>query len=118
MADLEDLPSDVGARLAGRFVPYVLYDSQSPFRSVAASALTDNPGNLLVSRGEVVAASSGVPVLSLQRLAADRRSGDDGDRCRLKLAPDRFVDASRLQGDERYADRVYSRAVRSANHTI
>jgi hypothetical protein len=119
------------SRLLDAYVPALRYDSQSAFLAVAASTATDNPTNHLARRSKVLAAASGVPVLSLKTLSplaarpgADPRGTEDltaavpqppygvtapKGRDRIHFGSDHVQDARRMQAEDHYRDRVYGR---------
>jgi hypothetical protein len=112
------------ARLLAAYRPLLRYDSQAAFLAVSAATITDNPTNRLLRGKDVLAAASGVPMLSLDFVAncgpASTSDGDVQDTKervpgtkwdRLHRGPNRLIDACRMQSDPRYADTVHGRAV-------
>lgn len=99
--------------LLERHRPVLRWDRQYDYRAASVLGVVENPGNLLRRPdGEVVArAGTGNPVLSLE-LLADYPTGlvPSGDDC-LAEAPDYLGDARRMEGEARYAGRLYGRVV-------
>jgi hypothetical protein len=99
--------------LLDRFRPRLRYDRQYDYLTTAAETMVENPGNLLRRRdGDVVARVGGEPALSLDLLHAGYPSAltPDATDC-LCQGPDRPGDWRRMEGDQRFAERVYGRCV-------
>jgi hypothetical protein len=98
--------------LLKRHRPILRYDRQYDYRAASVLGAVENPGNVLRRwDGEVIARAGGEPQLSLELLA----SYPDGlvprrDDC-LAFAPDYPGDARRMEGEERYAGRLYGHVV-------
>jgi hypothetical protein len=104
--------------LLERYRPVLRYDRQYDYRAASVLGAVENPGNILRRfDGEVLARAGGEPELSLGLLAAypagltPRR-----DDC-LAMAPDVLGDARRMEGEERYAGRLYGRVVEDGGRT-
>jgi hypothetical protein len=104
-------------QLAEQFCPCLVYDSQAVYRAASAATLTDNPGNWLARKNEVVASTSGVPMLSLAFLK-DRAQSEGARKEKLHQAPDRLAMARGIQADSRYRDRAYWRITRTHERTV
>jgi hypothetical protein len=96
--------------LLERFRPLLRYDAQEPYRAMAADSIAENPGNLLQLGDGTVLARAGDEdgtTLSLALLSAYPGGLDPGTDDRLDEEPDVLADARRMQGDDRYRNRVY-----------
>ena len=104
--------------LLERHRPILRYDRQYDYQAASVLSAVENRGNILRRfDGEVIARAGGEPALSLELLtsypAGLEPSGDD---C-LSMAPDVLGDARRMEGEERYAGRLYGRAVEDGGKT-
>ena len=119
-AVLDLTQSEVGPSqaLLERHRPLLRFDRQYDYRAAAVEGVIENAGNLLRTRyGEVIARAAGEPELTLDLLRGypDGLSPDERD-C-LCLAPDHLGDAIRMEGESRYAARMYGRAVEDGGRT-
>jgi hypothetical protein len=100
--------------LLERYLPQLRYDAQEPYRTMGADSICENPGNHLARNdGAVIARAGGEGDAGL---SVDLLSGYPGGLHaaaddRLDEAADVLGDARRLQGDQRYRDRVYGRTL-------
>ncbi|HEX9967014.1 MAG TPA: hypothetical protein VGB06_03610 [Solirubrobacterales bacterium] len=104
--------------LLERHRPLLRYDRQYDYRASSVSGAVENPGNVLRrGEGEVVARAGGEPPLSLD-LLSDYPEGvaPRADDC-IAMAPDVLGDARRMEGEGRYAGRLYGHVVRSEGRT-
>jgi hypothetical protein len=104
--------------LLERHRPVLRYDRQYDYRVASVLGAVENPGNILRRfDGEVLARAGGEPELSLELLAAYPAGLEPRrDDC-LAMAPDVLGDARRMEGEERYAGRLYGRAVEDGGRT-
>jgi hypothetical protein len=96
--------------LLERYRPLIRFDSQEPYRAIAAESIADNPGNLLrLADGTVLgrAGGEGAAGLTLELLSAYPAGIEPSEDDRLDEAPDVIADALRMQAEERYRSRVY-----------
>jgi hypothetical protein len=110
--------ADADLSLLSRHRPVLRYDRQYDYRVASPLSAVENPGNVLRrGEGEVIARAGGEPPLSLDLLAGypDGIEPDDGD-C-LSMAPDVLGDARRMEGEDRYAGRLYGQVVREGSRT-
>jgi hypothetical protein len=104
--------------LLERHRPVLRFDRQYDYRAGAVDGAFENPGNLLrTADGEVIARAGGDPQLTPELL----RSYPDGVSARERdcicLAPGFHGDAVRMEGEPRYAGRLYGRAVEDEGRT-
>jgi len=104
--------------LLERHRPVLRYDRQYDYRAASVLGAVENPGNILRRfDGEVLARAGGEPALSLELLAAYPAGlAPRRDDC-LAMAPDVLGDARRMEGEERYAGRLYGRVVEDSGRT-
>jgi hypothetical protein len=104
--------------LLERHRPILRFDRQYDYRPAAVLGAVQNAGNLLrTGHGDLVARSGGAPDLTLELLATYPEEFEaEADDC-LCLAPDVVGDARRMEGDERYAGRLYGRVVADGGRT-
>jgi len=99
--------------LLERHKPLLRFDRQYDYRLASVEGMVENAGNLLrTADGEVIARVGGEPALTLELLTAypdGREPAPDDCFCQ---APDVLGDARRMEGDPRYAGRLYGRVVR------
>ena len=99
--------------LLERHKPLLRFDRQYDYRLASVDGIVENPGNLLrTADGEVIARVGGDPALSLELLTAYPDGLEPkADDC-LCQAPDVLGDARRMEGEPRYAGRLYGRVLR------
>jgi hypothetical protein len=104
--------------LLERHRPLFRFDRQYDYRAAAVEGAIENAGNLLRSRhGEVVARAGGDPELTLALLRAYPDGGSSHERDCICLGSDPLGDARRMEGEDRYAGRVYGRVVEDGGRT-
>jgi hypothetical protein len=104
--------------LLERHRPLLRYDRQYDYRVAAAVGAVENPGNLLRRfDGEVIARAGAEPSLSLELLTAYPEGLSPRDDDCLSFAPDVLGDARRMEGEERYAGRLYGRVLEEDGRT-
>jgi hypothetical protein len=104
--------------LLERHRPILRYDRQYDYRAASVLGAVENPGNILRRfDGEVIARAGGEPALSLELLTSYPEGLEArADDC-LAMAPDVLGDARRMEREERYAGRLYGRAVEEGGRT-
>lgn len=104
--------------LLERHRPVLRYDRQYDYRAASVLGAVENPGNILRRfDGEVLARAGGEPALSLELLAAYPAGlAPRRDDC-LAMAPDALGDARRMEGEGRFAGRLYGRVVEDGGRT-
>jgi|GEM_PF-3111731 len=104
--------------LLTRHRPILRYDRQYDYRAASVLGAVENPGNVLRrGEGEVVARAGGEPPLSLELLASYPEELEPREDDCISMAPDVLGDARRMEGEERYAGRLYGRAVEDGART-
>lgn len=104
--------------LLERHRPVLRYDRQYDYRAASALGMVENPGNILRrADGELIARAGGEPPLSLELLAAYPEGLEPRPDDCLAAAPDHLGDARRMEGEPRYAGRLYGRAVEDGRRT-
>jgi hypothetical protein len=102
--------------LLARHRPLLRYDRQYDYRVASVLGAVENPGNVLRrGEGEVIARAGADPPLSLELLSRypEGLQPQDGD-C-FSMAPDVLGDARRMEGEDRYAARLYGRVAREGD---
>jgi hypothetical protein len=101
-----------------RFRPLLRYDRQYDYRVTSALGAVENPGNILQrNEGEVIARADGEPPLSLALLGGYPEGIEPREDDCLAMAPDVLGDGRRMEGEERYAGRLYGQVVRDGGKT-
>jgi hypothetical protein len=116
-AAVERLDTDEIALLE-RHRPVLRYDRQYDYRAASVLGAVENPGNILRRfDGEVLARAGGEPSLSLELLVAYPAGLEARHDDCLAMGPDVLGDARRMEGEERYAGRLYGRVVEDGGRT-
>jgi hypothetical protein len=98
--------------LLERHRPILRYDRQYDYRAASVLSAVENRGNILRRfDGEVIARSGGEPALSLDLLTSYPAELEPRENDCLSMGPDVLGDARRMEAEERYAGRLYGRAV-------
>jgi hypothetical protein len=98
--------------------PILRYDRQYDYRASSVLGAVENPGNVLRrGEGEVIARAGGEPPLSLELLTSYPEELEPREDDCVSMAPDVLGDARRMEGEGRYAGRLYGRVVEDGGKT-